>query len=307
MKIKSLTISSIILFFVFILLISFGLIAQVRSQQQKEVQTLMVQPKIDVTFKPSSPTNRDKITFTATPNNPSVVKKVEFWLNAKKIGEDSRAPWTITRGPYSAGEHSIGAVSYDAAGKKLAKKYTHLRIKEADIDLSIKFSPLDPTNRDTITVKAIIPVQRNIKRMVFYKDAVKVGEDKVYPWEFKGGPYPAKRYTFGAEAYDIAGNPVGRKYTSLAIKFYPVELRLTHSPKNPTSQDKITFMAGASDRRDISKVEFFVNARSIGVDKVLPWRITKGPFPKGLITYGFVIYDKTGRKQGSKYAGVRIE
>jgi hypothetical protein len=283
------------------------MIAQVELKPQKKVQTLTVQPKIDITFKPASPSNRDKIIFTAIPNNPSVVKKVEFWLNARKIGEDTTAPWTITGGPYSAGDHTIGAVSYDASGKKLAKKYSHLRIKESDIYLSLEFLPSNPTNRDAITVKAIAPVQRNLKKTVFYINAEKVGEDTVYPWEFKGGPYPARRYTFGAEGYDIAGNALGRKYSSLDIKFYPVELYLSHSPKKPTSEDKITFMAEASDRRDISKVGFFVNARSIGEDEVYPWRITADPFPKGKITYGIIIYDKTGRKQGSKYASLMIE
>ncbi len=306
MKTRLFRISGLALFGVFMVVTFINLTAQVQVQQKK-IQGRTIEPKIDIVFKPDSPSNHDKVTFTAIPNNPAAVKKVEFWFKAKKIGEDSTAPFTFEGGPYPAGVHTIGAISFDAAGKKLASKYTSLRITEAPLNLTFKFSPPRPTNRDRISVKADIPIQRNIRSMVFYLDAVKVGEDKIYPWEFKGGPYPAKRYSVGAVAFDIAGNPVGRKYTSLEVRFYPVELTLSHSPQNPTSSERITFTADASDRTDIAKVEFFVNARSVGEDQSYPWSVTAGPFPKGQITYGFVIYDKTGRAQGRKYAALRIE
>lgn len=279
---------------------------QVRTQVTAQLPA-PVAPSIDVTFSPLAPSNRDRVVFKAVPNNPASVRRIDFWLDAMKIGEASSPPWTLAAGPYPAGEHTIGAASYDAFGKQLAKKYTHLRIKESPLDLSFECSPARPTNRDALTIKAVMPFQSDIHSLVFYLDARKVAEDESYPWEFSGGPYPAKTYTLGAEAYDRDGHPIGRKYSSLMVRFFPVELYLSHSPSRPTSADRITFMAGASDRRDIAKVVFTVDAKIIGEDSVWPWRVTAGPFPRGTITYGVGIYDKEGRRQGFKYSGLRIE
>ena len=230
----------------------------IKLQPLRAITGVMTQsPDLQISYQPQNPTNRDKIVFKVTSNNPGSIKKVVFFRKAVKVGEDSTSPWTYIGGPYPAGIFTFGAGAYDDSGNQIARKYTSVRVKMYDIQLSITYSPASPTNRNIINFKADSPEKDFIRKIVFFAKAIKVGEDTAYPWTYKGGPYPPERFTFGTVAYDASGNNIGRKYTSVMVKPYPFVLTLSHSPTSPTTNTKITFTTQASDAKEIKKNYLF--------------------------------------------------
>lgn len=117
-----------------------------------------------------------------------------------------------------------------------------LSIPKSEPTIHLSISPENPTINDeiTITVRAEDNSGKGLKKINILVNAQEVKACENSPCVFVGGPYPEGTLTYGANAYDNAGNRAWTGYLSVQVK-KPVQI----------SQKKITVTGSPHGKIDI--------------------------------------------------------
>jgi hypothetical protein len=88
------------------------------------------------------------------------------------------------------------------------------------------------------------------------------------PCRYTGGPYPEGAVTCSAIAYDKAGNQAQTERESFTViktevDTTPPKIEITYSPVRPSTEDRVSFSANASDPSGIKGIDILVNDVSV--------------------------------------------
>jgi hypothetical protein len=86
----------------------------------------------------------------------------------------------------------------------------------------------------------------------------------------------------------------------------PPRLSISYFPAKPSSKQKVTFIAKASDPGGITKVNILVNARMAKECTTPECAYTGGPYPPGTVTYGANAYDQAGNRAWTGYRSFMV-
>jgi hypothetical protein len=150
------------------------------------------------------------VTITASASDvEGPVTKVEFYRGTTKLGEDLTSPYSFTWTNAVAGNHNLTAKAYDQGGLSTVSAEVLIFVDGTAPTVSL----IAPANNSQFTAPASFELtsspndtQGPIKKVEFYQNGVKIGEDLYYPtfgWYVSN--LAAGTYTFTAKAYDQVG------------------------------------------------------------------------------------------------------
>lgn len=163
--------------------------------------------------------------------------------------------------------------------------------------IRVSYQPPNPTTSQKVTFVAQASDPDGIAKVNILVNARLVKECATSVCKYVGGPFPAGTVTYGANAYDKAGNRAWTGYRSLTVKAAeadtsPPLLKISHRPTHPTTAQRVTFRALASDPSGIANIELLVNGQRVKRCAGSICRCVGGPFPAGTVTYGATALDK---------------
>ena len=150
---------------------------------------------------------------------------------------------------------------------------------------------------DTITFSANASDNSAVTKVEFFANGNSIGTATAEPYSV-ATTLAADNYLITAKATDDSGQSATTKPISIIVNTpgnVPPTVTLT-SPANDSNfltTDTITFSANASDDSAVTKVEFFANGNSIGIDSTAPYNIT-ATLPAGAYTIIAVATDDAG-------------
>jgi hypothetical protein len=155
------------------------------------------------------------------------------------------------------------------------------------------------------------------KRVVFVARAADPGHiDRVEIWVrnkrvkscadsvcmYTGGPFPAGTVRYGTKVFNRAGKQVGATFHQVRVEARdttPPQVRLHHRPSQPTTGQRVTFIARAQDPGGVAKVEIVVRGHVVKTVAGAKASYIGGPYPAGRVPYSANAYDKAGNKASS--------
>jgi len=179
-------------------------------------------PTVQITYSPSDPTSADSITFRATASDEGGISRVQILVDGEPVKECSGSPCLYEGGPYpDRSSVTCAASAWDAAGNRGESGDQHLSLS-APLDttpptVQVTYSPSDPTSADPVTFRATASDEGGLSRVEILVNAALAKECPGSPCEYVGGPYAAGDVTYGANAYDQAGNRAWTGYSALSV------------------------------------------------------------------------------------------
>jgi hypothetical protein len=119
---------------------------------------------------------------------------------------------------------------------------------------------------------------------------------------YQGGPFPAGRVTYAANAFDKGGNRTTSGWQQVTIRAVDTQapaLQVQHRPSRPATNQRVTILAQARDPGGVAKIEIKVDGRVVKTCTAEKCSVTGGPFPRGTVTYEVTAYDRAGNKAWS--------
>jgi hypothetical protein len=119
---------------------------------------------------------------------------------------------------------------------------------------------------------------------------------------YLGGPYPAGTVRYAANAFDRSGNRTTsgwQKVTVQAVDTTPPVLRVQQRPGRPSTKQRVTILAQASDPSGVAKVQIKVDGHPLREFAGAKASLTVGPFPKGTVNYEVTAFDRAGNRSWS--------
>ena len=143
------------------------------------------------------------------------VTKVEFLRDGVVYGQDTTAPYSMSLNTTTVtnGAHTFGARAYDAAGNTGTAANVTVTVANATLDtLAPTVTMTSPTNGATVsgTINQAVTATDNVgvTKVEFLRDGVVYGQDTTAPYSTSLNTTTVTNgaHTFGARAYDAAGN-----------------------------------------------------------------------------------------------------
>jgi len=176
-----------------------------------------VKPQVIITEPSNNSIVSEVVPIKANATDNVGVVKVEFYVDNNKIGETTASPyvcnWDTSNLQYGS-QHTIKAKAYDNAGNVGESSIITVTVGDT---LSPQVTITNPQDGSTVSGTITITVSvtertkkspSGIRKVEFYIDESKVGEDTTSPYEYSwdttqvlNGPHTIK-----AKAYDNAGN-----------------------------------------------------------------------------------------------------
>jgi hypothetical protein len=216
------------------------------------------------------------------------VKKVEFYIDGSKVGEDAVSPyeyiWDTDTLQYNS-THIIQVKAYDNAGNVGISNQVQVIIGDTQIPEVIITNPTNGSVVNgiiTIQVsvfdkispakKTVQKVPSGIQKVEFYIDGNKVADDLTPPYEYiwNTNLYPNGDHTIQAKAFDFAGNIGESNIVQVKIQntpdTTPPQVTILFPENGQTLFGTVTIQANASDNIGVTKVEFYIDGNKVGED-----------------------------------------
>jgi uncharacterized protein (DUF1800 family) len=202
------------------------------------------------------------VSLTATAADADgVVAKVEFFVNASKIGEDTSAPYSFTWTPSAAGSYALTASATDDKGSTATSAPVNVTFTVGGVSAAITVSITSPSSPASVIVNSAISINANasttsgtITKVELFADATKIGEATSAPYSFTWTPTVLGNYSLTVRATDNVGG------TSVSL---------------PLAIEALPPLTGASPTEEAA-ARFLLQAQfSAGDDSILAVR-TKG-------------------------------
>lgn len=261
----------------------------------------VVESEATITVNPSTPDIEEKVTFTATATDPGGLKKIEIYVKGTKVKECTESPCTYVGGPYSPGSVSYEVHAWDKSDNEVVVGPNTFIAKDVDIpDVDVTHKPLRPTIEEKVTFTAKASDPGGISKVQIFVNGGRVKECRDSLCTYEGGPYPLGTSTYEAYAWDRSNlkGGTGSKSFTVVDNVNP-KISISASPARPSTKEKVTFTATASDAGGISKVLIYVNGREVEECTGTPCRYTGGPYPFGKVNYHAYAYDKAKNRASS--------
>jgi len=255
-------------------------------------------PVVTIAINPSAPTTKEKVTFTATASDLGGIGKVQIYVKNVKVQECTGSPCTYVGGPYPLGSVTYAAHASDKSDNKAVAGPNSFTTRDAEAPIvAITHTPPRPTIEEKVTFTATASDPTGIQKVEVYVNNSKVKECTGSPCTYVGGPYPLGSFSYAAHALDKSNNKAVAGPMSFATQDTKgPNVTIANSPAKPTTEDKVTFTATATDPGGIGKVEVYVNGKNVEVCTGSPCTYAGGPYPLGNVSYHAYAYDKSGNK-----------
>jgi len=155
-------------------------------------------PKIDQLF--SLPA---KITINAEAMSLDTVNRVDFYAGESKIGEDSSAPYSVVWNASEKGNYKLTAVLIDNKGNQTKSAPVAISISGITTKLTAPVTGAKFLAPTTVSLAATASVVGgSIKKVEFYANDLKLGEDSTEPYTFEWENVGAGNYKLKSVAWD---------------------------------------------------------------------------------------------------------
>jgi ELWxxDGT repeat protein len=162
---------------------------------------------------------------------------------------------------------------------------------------------------DTITFSANASDDSAVTKVEFFANGTSIGTAMAAPYTIST-TLAAGNYSITAKATDDSGQSTTTTPISITVNTpgnVPPTVTLTAPANDATflTTDSITFSADASDDSAVTKVEFFANGNSIGIDTTAPYIIT-ATLPAGTYSITATATDDAGVSSGSSPISIAV-
>ncbi|HYO51964.1 Ig-like domain-containing protein [Archangium sp.] len=211
-------------------------------------------------------------TVTATASDDYDVTRVEFYDGTTLLGTDDTPPYSVSWNTWNTpnGSRSLTAVGRDAAGNAGPSSPVVVTVNNDHASLLAPLtSPTEgATLMGTVTLSATAGNPSKVVRVEFYSGTRLLGTDYASPYNFVWNTTaePTGPYALTTRAYDGTGNvevsaPVN---VTLARDTTAPTVSVTSPAEGATVSGSITLTANAVDDYLMSRVEYFLDGRSLG-------------------------------------------
>lgn len=265
-----------------------------------------------------------KISFTAdAADKDGSVTLVEFFNGGTKIGEATKAPYTIQLDGLAAGDYAITAKATDDS--KLTAVTSAINFKvTAPVE---KAAPSVTLKATTATASLVAPAKvaftadasdkdGSVVLVEFFNGSQKVGEATNAPFTLQLDGLKAGDYTITAKAKDKDGLQTTSQAVSFKVAAEPVASKIAPKVSLMNPSDGQTFAAGsnivvAADATDeegtIAKVEFWANGQKLGEDDTAPYEITWNKVQASPYTIVAKAIDNSGLSANSASVNISVK
>lgn len=214
-----------------------------------------------------------------------LVKKVEFFVNNIKVGEDSIAPYAYEYTGNFFGNYTFIARATDDLGGISSS---------ANLNFVINASPLvaitSPVTGAKFTPSSVLTLQANandvdgsISKVEFWQNGEKLGEDNDAPFTFIVNNLSSGGYIFAVKAFDNLGYSSTSTPVAVIVNAPP---NLTfNSPTKDTMIRQGTPLVVKLEAKDpdgeIIRIELFLNDVKVAEDGQVPYTFTLNNLPLG--------------------------
>ena len=172
-------------------------------------------PTVNITSPYSGSEIKGNVVISADASDDTAVTKVEFRIDGKLFFTDETAPYSIERdsASISNGVHEIAVTAYDAAGNMNTDTIS-VSVNNSTDDITSEVKITSPSTksvvRSYVSIIADASSTGGIKKVVFYVNGVKVGEDSTpaYGCLWDTRTIANGKYIVKAVAIDSAGNRI---------------------------------------------------------------------------------------------------
>ena len=264
-----------------------------------------------------SPTNGSELTadqytyIKASASDNHGITKVEFYVDGKLIGEDTREPYQYRWMPTQEKRYGLRATAYDGKGASLKSSEVYVNAINPNEPPEVKIVSPGSGVPLSMAYKAKIKVDatddRGINKVEFYIENEKVYTDTTAPYEYEFYPQNSGDQTLHVIAYDT--NNISTKSPSQWLNILPNTVDFVSLDEPPEDSvvnlgKTINLSATARDNHGIEKVEFYEGDNLLGEDTSAPYELSWKP----LIEQDYTIYAQAydGRGATSKSSGVKL-
>ena len=271
------------------------------------------------------------ITATATANNSGSITKVEFFLDAVKVGEDLTAPYSFTATNVLGGTHALTAVATDNDLQTTTSATVSINVDGPSGDgyCGQAFSgdykyraETDGAGIVTFTMHPLAPIEGSQYAIINIKEGsggfagynvTSIGPDFTYSKAIANGTPIQFYYTYqvpsGGErnsslnphSYTVGGNCTGVTGIPAVSIVTPAD---NASYTEPAS---ISFTTTATDNDGtVSKVDFFAGRNLVGTDNTAPFSFDWTNVPAGNYTIAARVTDNANLSNYSKLIRVTV-
>lgn len=286
--------------------------AQTTSSAINISVTANAAPTVSVT----APANGASIPLPATiklsaaaSDTDGTISKVEFFLNATKIGESLAAPfefaWTAT-----PGNQILTATASDNDGSTS----TSLPVSFTVTNQPPVVSLLSPVDGGSITLPSKVEIAADVSdldsplsQVEFFNGSTKIGEARALPYRLSWSAPPGT-HRLSARATDIYGASASSTSANVTVVNPPPSVAISGPASGSTVNlpGPITISATASDSDgSVIKVEFFANSAKIGESTVAPFTVAWSPM-SGNYTLRAEAHDNLGGSASSANSSVTV-
>jgi hypothetical protein len=170
---------------------------------------------------PSQPVTGQQVAFVAQSADPANTVQVEIFVNGQRVKTCNDAVCLYLAPSFqNAGQIRYGAKAVDKWGNEAWTGWLDLRIKAVDQTpprLSVSHRPLQPTTEQRITFSDRATDPSGIARIELLVNGQLINVSTGESFTHTGGPYPKGTITYGANAYDTAGNKAWAEGKALVV------------------------------------------------------------------------------------------
>ncbi len=202
-----------------------------------------------------------------------VVRKVEFFRDGIKLGEDTTAPYTFNWGSIAPGAYVLTARATDDKAQTGSSDPLVVQVNPAVKQSPVVFllAPVDQTwafagASMTLRADAGSPAS-TISRVEFWRSGYRLGQSLAPPYTYTWTSPPVGRWELVAKAFDAAGNVATSAPANIAVTAAINQLPQISlvAPATAVAPASVTLEAAATDPDGaIRKVEFYNGTFRLG-------------------------------------------
>lgn len=251
------------------------------------------------------------LNFEVSANDPDgSVKKVEFYLNNAKVGEDTIAPYEYEYSANTYGKYTFFARATDDLGGIAASSTLNFVVNAPPI-----VSITSPNTGAKYTPGSVLTLQVNtsdadgiVSKVEFWQNGVKLGEDIDSPFTFIVNNLNSGGYIYAAKAFDNFGASSTSSPVAVIVNAPPNLLFQSPTKDTTILQSKpLTVKLDANDQDgEIIKVELYLNEVKVGEDGQAPYAITLNNLPLGVHKLKAKTWDDVDEIKESKVINLTV-
>lgn len=185
------------------------------SSLREDLTATIIAPANNTVFPAGS-----NIAISATAFGPEGIRKVEFFQDGVKLGEDSTAPYSYDWNNVSPGSYALTAKAITLSGAEATSVIANVRMDAISIT-----SPVENASfaSGTPVVISANTTGSSVTKVEFYADSIKIGESSAAPYSFSWQNAAQGSYALTAKAiYQNGDTATSSKVSIVAGGLFPI-------------------------------------------------------------------------------------